>query len=264
MAVYTMQLRTILDNVDNGFPDLLNMTGYPIYDESHRAELNKKICDHYMYREIGFETVSMFYDRLLARMNEIMPYYNELYSTLAMEYDPLYTDDYTLERHEEGVNSQDGSTSASTAGTTTTSGRSDTITGGETSSSGSETRTAAEDGKNVVSDTPQAMLDRDISYPGWASGATLSESDRSEVVTSSNEGTQSGSDNRTESQEQASATTNSGVSSLSGSAENDIRETRTGRAGRSAMQLIKEYRDNIINVDRQIIAELNDLFMTIY
>ena len=115
MAVYTMQLRTILDNANNGFPDLLHMDGYPIYDESHREELNKKICNHYMYREIGFETVSMFYDRLLARLNEIMPYYNELYRSLDMEYDPLYTDDYTINRHEEGTNSQDGSTSASTA-----------------------------------------------------------------------------------------------------------------------------------------------------
>lgn len=264
MAVYTMQLRTILDNVENGFPDLLHMNEYPIYDENHREELNKKICDHYYYREIGFETVSMFYDRLLARLREVMPYYNELYRSLDMEYDPLYTDDYTINRHEEGTNSQDGSTSASTAGTTSSSGRSDTITGGETSSSGSETRTSAEEGKNVVSDTPQAMLDRDISDPGWASGATLSENDRSETVANAAESSQSGSDNRTESQEQASATTNSGVSSLSGSAENDIRETRTGRAGRSAMQLIKEYRDNIINVDRQIIAELNDLFMAIY
>lgn len=33
---------------------------YPIYDESHRVELNEKIVRHYALREIGQETAQQF------------------------------------------------------------------------------------------------------------------------------------------------------------------------------------------------------------
>lgn len=33
---------------------------YPIYNESHRAELNEKIVRHYALREIGQETAQQF------------------------------------------------------------------------------------------------------------------------------------------------------------------------------------------------------------
>ena len=33
---------------------------YPIYNESHRAELNEKIIRHYALREIGQETAQQF------------------------------------------------------------------------------------------------------------------------------------------------------------------------------------------------------------
>ena len=81
MSVYTTQLRWI---VENGYD--LGMKDYPIFDETHREELNKKIIDHYYLREIGFETVGLFKRHLNVRLNEIMPYYNELYKTIAVEY----------------------------------------------------------------------------------------------------------------------------------------------------------------------------------
>lgn len=64
---------------------------YPIYDESHRAELNKKIVRHYALREIGQETAQQFVFYLGMTMAEIMPYFNERYRTLALRYDPLNT-----------------------------------------------------------------------------------------------------------------------------------------------------------------------------
>ena len=54
---------------------------YPIYDESHRPELEKKILKHYYTREICEETVGLWKLRLNSRMNEIMPYYNKLYNS---------------------------------------------------------------------------------------------------------------------------------------------------------------------------------------
>ena len=74
MAHYTVTIKTLLDNhFDLGLQD------YPIFNESYRNILNKKIIDHYYMNEIGYETAELFKHFLNSRMNEIMPYYNELY-----------------------------------------------------------------------------------------------------------------------------------------------------------------------------------------
>ena len=69
---------------------------YPIYDQSYKSVLETKILKHYYTREIGFETVGLWKHFLDMRMNEIMPYYNKLYETELLEFNPLY--DYDLYR----------------------------------------------------------------------------------------------------------------------------------------------------------------------
>lgn len=68
---------------------------YPIWDEAYRAKLNGKIYDHYFLREIGFETIEVFAYNMRTRMQEIMPFYNELYKTKIDLVDPLRTVDIT-------------------------------------------------------------------------------------------------------------------------------------------------------------------------
>mgnify|MGYP001604760735 FL=1 len=48
-------------------------------------------------REIGFETVGLFKFKLENKLNEIMPYYNQLYLSERMEFDPLANTNYTRE-----------------------------------------------------------------------------------------------------------------------------------------------------------------------
>lgn len=87
MANYTIELRQL---VRRGYR--LNLDSYPIFDESHRKILNDKIIQHYWFREIGQETPDRFNHYLGVRMNEIMPYYNELFKTTMIDYDPLVTE----------------------------------------------------------------------------------------------------------------------------------------------------------------------------
>lgn len=129
MSVYTTQLRWI---VENGYD--LGMKDYPIFDENHREELNKKIIDHYYLREIGFETVGLFKRHLNVRLNEIMPYYNELYKTIAVEYDIINTTDITESHTRDNQKTQD-------------------VTSDNSGSSSTNAK-----GKNVESDTPQGLL----------------------------------------------------------------------------------------------------------
>ena len=68
---------------------------YPIFDEKYRETLNTKILRHYYTREICEETVGLWKLRLNTRMNEIMPYYNKLYSSELLNFNPFYDVDLT-------------------------------------------------------------------------------------------------------------------------------------------------------------------------
>ena len=74
MAHYTITIKSLIDNNFN-----FGLDSYPIFDEEYRNTLNQKILNHYYENEIGFETANLFKFYLNNKMNEIMPYYNELY-----------------------------------------------------------------------------------------------------------------------------------------------------------------------------------------
>ena len=68
---------------------------FPIYDESYRLVLEKNILRHYYTREICEETVGLWKLRLQSRLNEIMPYYNKLYESSLIDFNPMYDVNYT-------------------------------------------------------------------------------------------------------------------------------------------------------------------------
>lgn len=68
---------------------------FPIWDEGHRGELEKKIIEHYYFRQIGFETVGRFIFYLNVRLREIMPRMNKLYKTTVYKYNPI--ENYNME-----------------------------------------------------------------------------------------------------------------------------------------------------------------------
>ena len=80
-----------------------------IFDECHRKELNDKIIEHYYFREIGAETPDRFNFYLRRKMREIMPYYNQLYISEMIKFDPLATDYFEEQRaHERAMAEQNG------------------------------------------------------------------------------------------------------------------------------------------------------------
>ena len=78
---------------------------FPIFDELYRPLLETKILKHFYTREIGLETVGLWKLKLDTKLNEIMPFYNQLYKSELIEFNPLYdvdlTRDHTLNRREE-------------------------------------------------------------------------------------------------------------------------------------------------------------------
>lgn len=70
---------------------------FPMFDESYRTVLETKILKHYYTREIGFETVSLWKFWLDKRLNEIMPFYNQMYKSELLDFNPFYDVDLTTD-----------------------------------------------------------------------------------------------------------------------------------------------------------------------
>lgn len=112
MSKYTTEVRFIcesasgltestgFDNVEevleNCVANVFNFP-FPIFDENYRKILEKKILRHYYTREIGFETVGLWKLKLSAKLNDIMPYYNQLYQSEIYEFNPFDDVDFTRE-----------------------------------------------------------------------------------------------------------------------------------------------------------------------
>lgn len=104
MARYTTQVRTICETVAGlsdsvGYTDVETVLNdswdkifkcFPIYDETHRADLCKKILRHYYMDEIAFETYGLWQLAINTKLVEIMPQYNSLYKASAEIINPLY------------------------------------------------------------------------------------------------------------------------------------------------------------------------------
>lgn len=92
--------------LEMGRPIVFNFT-YPIFDVEYRPQLERKILLHYLFDEIGAETFDRFKIFLMSKMNEIMPYYNQLYTAVIPNdvniFDNVNTIqiDNTLARHRE-------------------------------------------------------------------------------------------------------------------------------------------------------------------
>jgi hypothetical protein len=117
------------------FTDDIGLNDYPLYDPTHREELNQKIINRYLNREIGHETIDQFVHNMRRKMHEIMPYYNQLYATEQIKYDPLKTIDMRTVAAGSTESSAEGDTSADSGSKTTA------------------------DGIAVASDFPQTSLD---------------------------------------------------------------------------------------------------------
>ena len=110
MSKYTTEVRFICEqvsgysesqggkNVDQVLENSWNKifdNSWNIFDESYRKVLCKKILKHYYTREICAESAGLWIMWLNRRMCEIMPYYNQLYESEKLKFDPLTDTDVT-------------------------------------------------------------------------------------------------------------------------------------------------------------------------
>lgn len=212
---------------EQGFDFGLN--DYPIFDESYREKLNKKILDHYDFYEIGQETPYLFKLFFNRTMNEIMPYYNELYKSIINYSENLL----------KNVNLQE------TLSRDTTS----EITGNSTSESNSQSNSTSENTDkytSIFNNTPQGqILKNAIEEQDYATTLTQNKDENSSTQNSNI------SDN----------TTNQ--TSQNGSGTENYTKNISGNNGAYLISdIIERFRKNIVNVDLMIIEDsrIKELF----
>ena len=241
---------------------------FPIYDENYRSILEKKILKHYYTREISAETVGLWKLWLDARMNEIMPYYNQLYKSALLEFNPLYDVDYTRTYTRKNDGLQESSSSGSSSGTGKTTGKNTGKVNGskETTTTNNETGTFSGSKTDKYADTPQGSLQNVISGK-YLTNARIDSEDNE--TTSNNTGSVSDTTAETQesSQEGTSESTASSEMSSTGKASNmeEYTEKVSGKQGGvNYAAMVTEFRKTFLNIDMMIINDLSDLFFNLY
>lgn len=229
------------DNVDSILDKCWNKVfnfDFPIFDENYRQVLCRKILKHYYTREIAHETVGRWKLALNAKLNEIMPYYNQLYKSELLEFNPFYDVDLTRSREGSGTSNKTSNNTETNIGTT------------KNVSSGSGTSNT--NTLNRFSDTPQNSMDTQ----GIADSVPLT------TVTKVNE------DNTTTNESTDTLTRND---NKTGSGTENINntdkyiETVKGKQGtENYSSLLKKFRETFLNIDMMIIEDCSDCFFTLW
>ena len=77
MSKYTLELRYLYKDKNFKLFDF----PYNLYDNDLKPWFEEKFFQHFMFYEIGFDSVAMFKQRLMSKLNDIFPYYKQLYET---------------------------------------------------------------------------------------------------------------------------------------------------------------------------------------
>lgn len=253
MSKYTTEVRFICENsaglsesegannvdsiLDKCWNKVFNFD-FPIFDENYRQVLCRKILKHYYTREIAHETVGRWKLALNAKLNEIMPYYNQLYKSELLEFNPFY--DVDLTRSREGS----GTSNRTSNNTETNNGTSKNVSNGS--------GTSNTDTLNRFSDTPQNSMDTQ----GITDSVPLT------TVTKVNE------DNTTTNESTDTLTRND---SKTGNGTENINNTDKyieivkGKQGtENYSSLLKKFRETFLNIDMMIIEDCSDCFFTLW
>lgn len=245
--------------IQKAIPHIFNFN-FPIFDEKYRNVLETKILRHFYTREIGLETVGLWKLKLSTKLNEIMPYYNQLYKSELLEFNPLYDVDLTRTH----ATTKDGTTNTRTTSDseTNTEVMTEENVTADYSRKDNETNNNTETRKRMYSDTPQGAIS-DLESGRYLTNATI----ENNVYQNVRDITQTDS---TTSESNGGSTTESSVSNT-GSSNTSIKDTETylevvkGKQGSTSFtKLLMEYRDTFLNIDMLVIDELNELFMGLW
>lgn len=271
MSVYTTQVRFICeaeaglkksvgyDNVNtviqNAIPKIFSFD-WPIFDETYRNVLETKILKHYYTREIGLETYGLWKLKLDTKLNEIMPYYNQLYKSALLEFNPFY--DVDLTRNHTGKKTG----AEALKGDVTVNGQVIVDTHGNVNTMDNTTvnNTTTSDNLDKYAATPQGALDNLRNDKYLTNARMITDTNNSNGTTNGKTDTSTDSTTDTTTNTTTTTTNNTTINNTE-----DYLETVKGKQGtQSYAGLLLEFRETFLNIDMMVIEDLSELFMNIW
>lgn len=248
MSSYTMQLReyveswsqyeslSIKDRIEKGRTKLFDFD-YPIFDVNYKKVFETHFIRHFYMREIGFETEGLFKFQLETWMLINMPYFNKLFESETIKFDPLINSEMqaTHKNVKDVIQKQDSTSDATGNQTTTGSTTTDNFNRHlESTTPESRLSITAKDGEGLIE---------------YAS--SIDENTENNKVNSTGNGS-------------SSSNVNSNVNGSINETEDYI-QNRTGKIGVvSYSKMLNEYRDSFIRIEKKIFDEMQELFMLVY
>ena len=299
MSKYTTEVRYICEHfsglsesvgyddveqvIKNCLPKVFDFN-FTIFDESYRTVLETKILRHYYTREIGLETVGLWKLKLNTKLNEIMPYYNQLYKSELIEFNPLYDVELTRERKIEGTGTKDTENSENRNGenhadTSQSNNNKVTENGSDngtlnSTADGTQNQNTSGSGTKMYSDTPQGAI-TDLQAGKYLTNATVDSANNAFSGASHDSNTQTSENtrnNETNTVGSSDSSNNGEYSSnmdgysntILSNTEDYLEHVIGSNGGESFSKRLNDYRTTFINIDMMVINDLEELFFGLW
>jgi hypothetical protein len=290
MSNYTLELReyieavsealTTRDKIADGRSKLFDFD-YPLFDVSFKNVFETNFIRNFYTREIGQETIGLFKFRLETWLNINMPYWNKMFETELLVYDPLTnskvdvthnkTNDKTQNDTNDGTNTVTttgtsdvdiDTTNTQTLDTTVTKTENGTLTDDkfdrhlESNNPDSRLQITTNDGQGVIE---YANLIKENNKNNTATKTGTTTNTNTGTITDATLGGQLTTVDFTNGETKHNAL----VSTV-----NDVEDFVQQRIGKIGVQsypkLVGEYRQSLLRIQQQIFDEMNVLFMCVY
>lgn len=296
MAQVTVELRKLLELNDFELFDF----EYQFDDLKFKQQIEQSVIDYYYSYEIGTETPDEFKRRFQAKWLSFIDYYNQLYNTTLLTYDPLinYKLAEALDQLATTNSLQDSTSNTTATGMTDTEGTENTIQTNSSDSTRTDNLTAQSDStrtdnttSNTVDSTDGSGNEKTSDYPQQAiaggdflEGEKVTSTSSDGESTTTNTGTVTNADTTVNTGTQGTVTNSNGDSTNTHSAattsedssnttgkltsegtnNTNYEKTIEGITGTTYQDLIAKERQNLLRLIPAIISELKPLFILVY
>lgn len=273
---------------------------YQFDDVKFKQQIEQAVIDYYYSYEIGVETPDEFKRRFQSKWLSFIDYYNQLYNTTLLTYNPLinYKLAEALDQLATSNTLQDSTTNTSSSGQTDTVGTDTTEQTNSSDSTRTDNLTAQSDStrtdnttSNTVDSSNGSGNEKTSDYPQQAiAGGDFLEGERTNTTssdgesTTTNTGTVTNADTTVNTGTQGTVTTSradttnthsagttssdssntTGQLTSEGTNNTNYEKTIEGITGTTYQELIQKERQNLLRLIPAIIGELKPLFILVY
>lgn len=264
MAQSTVELGRLINNTNFELFDF----PYTVDDAAFKLDVEQKIIDFYYDYEIGFETPDMFKRKFKARFMRAIGYYNQLYNTTLLSYNPLINSKMSeaLEQLATSSNQQQSTANSTTEQLSTD--NNNIVTNQDSLTTDNTTAASQGGGTNnnntKSSDYPQQSI----------SGGDFLSGEQNLVGTNTNNNTTNNTGTTANDSNSSTTTVGSGTNDLTnvtsgnatdnGSVNTEYVKTIEGITGTTYQDLITKERELILRIPQVIIEELKHCFILVH